>query len=238
MTSQVAAMILIQLAVLAGANEGFQTGSPVMYTVTDMANNTAGGARFEKQIGAHVAKLAMYAATRFTWIVFNQTDDLTERKNVSRIDLFINNGTAALTNGTSIHVDANYIANYTGNLRRQFNGMMYQEVAGIWQWTGNGQAPEGLVSGIAHFVRLQARYGTVEKVRPGEGHRWDQGNGVTARFLIYCNQLNKGFVGELNRKMRYGYTDGYFLDLLGKTIEQLWSNYKDNHGPDSARHHA
>ncbi|CAI0427116.1 unnamed protein product [Linum tenue] len=99
---------------------------------------------------------------------------------------------------------------------------MYQEVARIWQWTGNGQAPEGLVSGIAHFVRLQARYGTVEKVRPGEGHRWDQGNGVTARFLIYCNQLNKGFVGELNRK----------------TVEQLWSNYKDNHARDSARHHA
>ncbi|CAN1156404.1 hypothetical protein LINPERPRIM_LOCUS20184 [Linum perenne] len=172
----------------------------------------------------------MYAATRYTWTVFNQTDDPT---NITTISLFVddmmmgNKDIAAQTNNATIHLNANFIGAYTRNLRRQFNGVMYQEVAGIWQWDARGQAPAGLVSGIAHFVRLQARYGTVETAKPGEGDRWDQGNGVTARFLGYCEKLNKGFVGELNKKMRHGYTDGFFLDLLGLPVDHLWSNYKE-----------
>ncbi|CAN1156395.1 Basic secretory protease (Fragments) [Linum perenne] len=177
----------------------------------------------------------MYAATRFVWVLFNQTDDPTQRKNITQIDLFIdnmgrNNTDIATTNNASIHVNANFIGNYAANLRRQFNGIMYQEVAGIWQWDARGQAPAGLVTGIANYVRLQARYGTVEKVKPGEGERWDQGNGVTAKFLSYCNQLKRGFVGELNNKMRNGYSDGFFLDLLGKTVDHLWSDYRESYG--------
>ncbi|CAN1136522.1 hypothetical protein LINPERPRIM_LOCUS21144 [Linum perenne] len=27
--------------------------------------------------------------------------------------------------------------------------------------------------------------------------------------------------------MRHGYTDGFFLDLLGLPVDHLWSNYKE-----------
>ncbi|CAN0880954.1 hypothetical protein LINGRAHAP2_LOCUS13944 [Linum grandiflorum] len=143
------------------------------------------------------------------------------------------NSPPSYTKNISINLNSNFIGNYTANLRRQFSGIIYQEVAGIWQWNGDGKAPRGLVTGIAHYVRLQARYGTVEKVKPGEGERWDQGRGVTARFLVYCSQLKRGFVGmrkgfvrDLNRKMRYGYTNAYFFDLLGKSVDQVWKDYK------------
>ncbi|CAN0927032.1 hypothetical protein LINGRAHAP2_LOCUS35655 [Linum grandiflorum] len=202
---------------------------PVTYTVHNIANHTLGGARFNKQIGPQTAVITMAAATNFTWTIFNQTaNHPTERKNITEITLFIDcEDVAAETKNTTIHLSAGFIGGYARNLRRQFNGVMYQEVAGIWQWDARGQAPAGLVSGIAHFVRLQARYGTVEFAKPGEGDRWDQGNGVTARFLGYCEKMKKGFVGELNKKMRHGYTDGFFLDLLGKSVDHLWSNYKE-----------
>ncbi|CAN0880943.1 hypothetical protein LINGRAHAP2_LOCUS13941 [Linum grandiflorum] len=176
----------------------------------------------------------MYAATRSTWGVFNYDTDQngSDRKKISSITLFIDDmGDRTLLGSkpgkdANIHLNANFIGNYTGNLRRQFNGIIYEKVASIWQWDARGQAPEGLITGIAHYVRLQARYGTVEKVKPGEGERWDQGNGVTARFLTYCNQLKRGFVGELNKKMKYGYTDGFFTDLLGMPVDRVWTNYK------------
>ncbi|CAN1143259.1 hypothetical protein LINPERPRIM_LOCUS26434 [Linum perenne] len=201
--------------------------SPVLYSVINTANNTVGGARFDTQIGSKLAKQTMYAATRSTWGVFNYDEDHTngsDRKKINSISLFIDDIKPA--KDASIHLNANFIGNYTGNLRRQFNGIIYEKVACIWQWDARGQAPEGLITGIAHYVRLQARYGTEEKVKPGEGERWDQGNGVTARFLTYCNQLKRGFVGELNKKMKYGYTDGFFVDLLGMTVDRVWSNYK------------
>ncbi|CAN0880948.1 hypothetical protein LINGRAHAP2_LOCUS13944 [Linum grandiflorum] len=206
-------------------------GPFVLYVVSNADNHTLGGARFNTQIGADTAAQTMHAATTFTWYVFNQTDNPLERKNVSIISLVIQdmpeNSPPSYTKNISINLNSNFIGNYTANLRRQFSGIIYQEVAGIWQWNGDGKAPRGLVTGIAHYVRLQARYGTVEKkVRPGDGNRWDQGDGVTCRFLEYCNQMRKGFVRDLNRKMRYGYTNAYFFDLLGKSVDQVWKDYK------------
>ncbi|KAK2664967.1 hypothetical protein Ddye_003541 [Dipteronia dyeriana] len=32
-------------------------------------------------------------------------------------------------------------------------------------------------------------------------------------------------VEELNKKMRTGYSNNYFVDLLGMTVDQLWSEY-------------
>ncbi|KAE8008049.1 hypothetical protein FH972_004597 [Carpinus fangiana] len=85
--------------------------------------------------------------------------------------------------------------------------------------------PGGLIEGVADFVRLKADYVPSGWVQPGGGNRWDEGYSVTARFLDYCNGLKDGFVAELNKKMRDGYIDNYFVELLGKTVDQLWTDY-------------
>ncbi|GAY48634.1 hypothetical protein CUMW_113210 [Citrus unshiu] len=60
---------------------------------------------------------------------------------------------------------------------------------------------------------------------------WNQGHSsVAARFLDYCNDLRNGFVAELNKKMRDGYNDNFFMELLGKSIDQLWNDYKAKYG--------
>ncbi|KAF7128053.1 hypothetical protein RHSIM_Rhsim11G0157400 [Rhododendron simsii] len=64
------------------------------------------------------------------------------------------------------------------------------------------QAPEGLINGIADFVRLKAGYASDYWRQPGSGNKWDDGYDITARFLDYCNGLRNGFVAELNKKMR------------------------------------
>ncbi|TMW93824.1 hypothetical protein EJD97_011120 [Solanum chilense] len=109
--------------------------------------------------------------------------------------------------------------------------MFVDDMAGV-AYTNNNQihvsarAPGGLIEGIADYVRLKAGLGASHWVKPGQGDRWDQGYDVTAQFLNYCNSLRNGFVAELNKKMRNGYSDQFFVDLLGKTVDQLWSNYK------------
>lgn len=100
----------------------------------------------------------------------------------------------------------------------------------VWQWNGNGQANVGLIEGIADFVRNRAGYPDRTWVKNGQGDRWDQGYSVTMRFLNYCNDKRPDFVAELNKMMRYRYSDNYFQLLLGKTVDQLWSDYKRFYG--------
>lgn len=132
----------------------------------------------------------------------------------------------AYTSADQIHVSANYLAGYSGDVKSEFTGVLYHEMVHVWQWNGAGQAPGGLIEGIADYVRLKAGYIPSHWVKPGQGDRWDQGYDVTARFLDYCNGLRDGFVAELNKKMRTGYNNSFFSELLGKSVDQLWTDYK------------
>ncbi|KAJ6424373.1 hypothetical protein OIU84_025214 [Salix udensis] len=217
---------VLSLLVLLAIN----TVSAVDYTVTNRAGATAGGARFTRDIGADYSKKTLASATAFTWRTLQQTN-AADRKDVRAVNLFIDvmNGVAYATNN-EIHVSNNYIGNYSGDVRREITGVLYHEMVHIWQWNGNGQAPGGLIEGIADFVRLKANYAPSHWVQAGQGDRWDQGYDVTAKFLDYCNGLRSGFVAELNKKMKAGYSAQFFVDLLGKTVDQLWKDYKAKYG--------
>ncbi|KAF5727274.1 Plant basic secretory protein (BSP) family protein [Tripterygium wilfordii] len=211
--------LLVSLAVL-------QSISAVDYVVTNKAGSSGGSVRFKHEIGIPYSKQTLESATKFIWKIFQQ-NSVAERKNVQKVTLIIENmdGVAYAVNN-EIHVNANYLGNYTGDLKREFTGVLYHEMTHIWQWDGNGQTPGGLIEGIADYVRLKAKYIPSHWVKPGQGDKWDKGYDVTARFLDYCNSLKSGFVAELNKKMRSGYKATYVVNLLGKTVDQLWSDYK------------
>ncbi|KAL7236505.1 hypothetical protein ACSBR1_019739 [Camellia fascicularis] len=87
--------------------------------------------------------------------------------------------------------------------------------------------PTGLIEGIADYTALKAKYYKPEFfARPGSGKRWDQGYSITARFLEYCDGLKPGFVAAMNRKMRDTWSLNYFVELVGKPVDQLWREYK------------
>lgn len=198
----------------------------VDYAVSNTAGSTSGGARFNTEIGADYSRQTLISSTDFIWRTFQQ-NTAADRKSVAKVTLIVEDisGVAFAVNN-EIHVSARYIGQYSGDVRREISGVLYHEMTHIWQWNGNGQAPGGLIEGIADFVRLKSGYVPSHWVKPGGGDRWDQGYDVTARFLDYCNGLRNGFVADLNKKMRGGYSVNYFVELLGKTVDQLWSDYK------------
>ena len=202
----------------------------VDYIVTNRAATTQGGVRFNNELGVDYTKETMASATNFIWNLFQQSNEA-DRRSVQSVSLFVDDMDGiAYSSNNEIHVGADYIGNITADIKRDFNGVLYHEMTHSWQWNGNNQAPVGLIEGVADFVRLKADYVPSGWVQPGGGDRWDEGYSVTARFLDYCNGLKDGFVAELNKKMRDGYTDNYFVELLGKTVDQLWSDYKAQYG--------
>ncbi|XP_059313965.1 uncharacterized protein LOC132064842 [Lycium ferocissimum] len=198
----------------------------VEYSVTNRAANTPGGARFDRDIGVPYSKLTLAFSTSFIWRIFEQNSP-SDRKNVQKISMFVDDiDGVAYTVNDEIHVSARYIQSYSGDVRREITGVLFHENTHVWQWNGNGRAPGGLIEGIADYVRLKAGLIPSHWVKPGQGDQWDQGYDVTARFLDYCNSLKNGFVAQLNKKMRNGYSNKFFVELLGKTVDQLWKEYK------------
>ncbi|KAM0028603.1 hypothetical protein Hdeb2414_s0018g00515871 [Helianthus debilis subsp. tardiflorus] len=203
-----------------------QPATAVGYTVTNRAAATPGGVKFNNNIGVTYTKQTLASATRFIWNTFQQNTQ-SDRKNLASVKVFIYDmDGAAYTSNNEIHVNARYIQGYSGDVKTKITGLLYHEMTHVWQWNGNRQAPVGLIEGIADYVRLKAGYAPRHWVQPGQGNRWDQGYDVTARFLDYCNGLRGGFVAQLNKKMRNGYNNGFFVELLGKTVDQLWAEYK------------
>ncbi|KNA12593.1 hypothetical protein SOVF_124460 isoform A [Spinacia oleracea] len=199
----------------------------VTYSVTNTATNTAGGTRFNNEVGSDYARQTLSSATDFIWNTFQQTNPADRKSTIQQVSLTVETmDGVAYTSNDQIHLSANYVQGYSGNVKTEVTGVLYHEMTHVWQWTGNGQAPGGLIEGIADYVRLKAGYAPSHWVRAGQGNRWDQGYDVTARFLDYCNSLRNGFVAELNKKMRGGYSDAFFNDLLGKSVNQLWTDYK------------
>ncbi|XP_050366159.1 uncharacterized protein LOC126784713 [Argentina anserina] len=209
---------------------GLHAAHAVDYTVTNNAGSSAGAVRFNNEIGADYSLQTLASAADFIWKVFQQSA-VADRKSVDKVSLFIDNmdGVAYASNG-EIHVSASYIAGYSGDVKKEFTGVLYHESTHVWQWNGNGQAPGGLIEGIADFVRLRAGYAPSHWVQPGDGDRWDQGYDVTARFLDYCTTLKDGFVAELNNKLKTGYSVNFFVEILGKNVDQLWADYKAKYG--------
>ncbi|KAL5707122.1 hypothetical protein ACHQM5_025209 [Ranunculus cassubicifolius] len=201
----------------------------VLYGVEEQAPWTPGGIRFEKEVGPWCAMEELEKASKFIWNTFKQ--DETQRKYEYEVVLHVKimDGISQ-TKDNMIYLNTGYIENFLGNVKIETVGIIYHETTHVWQWNGNGNAPSGLLNGIADYVRLKANLAPLTWSEKGSGNRWDEGYAVTAYFLDYCNDLKDGFVASLNRMMKHDYNDEFFARLLGKTVDQLWKDYKEKYG--------
>lgn len=207
----------------------FQAIFAVEYDVINNAPKTPGGLRFDLEIGVPYTKQIMGTINTFIYNIFRQNSPADRRKQ-DAVSVFIQDykGAEAITSGANINVSAIYIQGYQGNIKWEFTSLLYHEMTHVFQWIPPG-APIGLIEGIADYMILKSNYYPPGFAKPGQGDRWDQGYDFTARFLEYCDGLRGGFVAELNKRMRDSYSDSYFVEVLGKPVDQLWSEYKDKY---------
>ncbi|KAK6121542.1 hypothetical protein DH2020_044715 [Rehmannia glutinosa] len=206
----------------------------VQYIVTNKVPNTPGGKLFDREIGVNFTLLTLETVNKFIWKILEQRT-AADIKNVPVVNLYISDFQGyAYKNGDNINVSgpALDMFYYPRNKSKFFfSSLMYHEMTHVFQWHGNFTAPGGLTEGIADYVMVKSNIYEKEKyTKFGSGSRWDEGYGVTERFLEYCDSLRKGFTAELNKKMRYKYSDHYFVELLGKPVDQLWREYKAKYG--------
>ncbi|KAL1544305.1 hypothetical protein AAHA92_21175 [Salvia divinorum] len=204
------------------------------YVVTNTVPNTPGGQLFDKEIGVHFTLLIMPVINEFIYKVFEETT-LAQRRHVPVLNVYISEFPGyAYKNGDNINISASALDKIyrpRSVSKRLFTSLMYHEMTHVFQWHGNFGAPGGLTEGTADYVMVKSRiYDQASYTKPGAGKRWDEGYGVTEKFLEYCDSLLKGFTAQLNKKMQYTYSDKYWVELLGKPVDQLWREYKAKYG--------
>ncbi|PIA27045.1 hypothetical protein AQUCO_08300019v1 [Aquilegia coerulea] len=204
--------------------------SALHYGVSNQASGTPGGNRFDVEMGCAYTTEVMEIASEFIWQTFQQEDE--ERKNVTQVTLTVESfDGVAHTADNKIHLSSDYIASYLGDVKFEIIGVIFHEITHVWQWNGyHHDARQGLIEGIADYIRLKAGLAPSHWIKKGSGNRWDEGYAVTAFFLDYCNDLRNGFVASLNCLMKYSYSDEFFLELLGKPVDALWKDYKIKYG--------
>ncbi len=98
----------------------------------------------------------------------------------------------------------------------------------------NGAGPGWITEGIADYVRYTmgvdnagAKWSLPELQ---EGHSYTNAYRITARFMVWIEKnKKKGFVQKLDAAMRSKtYTDDFWKINTGKTVDQLWEEYKQN----------
>ncbi|CAL5377440.1 unnamed protein product [Camellia sinensis] len=174
-----------------------QSIAAVQFNVDNIDKATPGGVRFTNEIGVEFAKQTMETTTNFIWKLYEENIDI-DRKDYQRVLMVIEN----------------YQGTEAGNTTTPSTS--------VW----NGQAPGGLTEGIVDYTVFKASYYALDYAEPSVGNRWDEGYGVTAQFLEYCDSIRLGFVVMQNKKMRHAFSLNYFVELLGKQVDQLWSEYK------------
>ncbi|GFP84623.1 hypothetical protein PHJA_000606200 [Phtheirospermum japonicum] len=196
--------------------------SAVDYRAFNAALDTPGGARFQSEIGLSYTIEIMKTINCVIWDIFQQYNE-TDQKDVETVKVFIHqyNGAEAVTYGNNINVSSIYLEGYKGNLKWEFTSLLHHEMTHVFQWNGEGKAPAGLTEGMADYVMVKSNYYDPNNYdKPGDGNSWDEGYGVTARFLEYCDSLRDGFTADLNNMMREVYKDEYFQDLLGISLDK------------------
>ncbi|KAF8007520.1 hypothetical protein BT93_K1514 [Corymbia citriodora subsp. variegata] len=182
----------------------FPPALAVNFRVVDRTDYITGCNRFKTEIGPFYTRQLMKSASSFIWLTFDES--ISERNYHDQVTLII--------------------YGFHPAHRALFSGILFHEMTHVWQRFGNGKVPCGLISGIADYIRLRAGLAPKEWVQRGSGSRWDEGYAVTAYFLDYCNGIKNGFVAELNRLMKDDYSDEFFPMVLGKTVDELWIDYK------------
>jgi hypothetical protein len=157
------------------------------------------------------------------------------------VTLFLDDmGGVAYTSGSAldndhkeIHFSMSYISEIAGDrATHEITGVLTHELVHCFQYNGKGQAPGGLIEGIADWVRLTSGLGP-PWWEPDFPDKWDAGYSTTAYFLDYLEtRFGHGTVRRINLWLRTrAYTGELWTTLLGRPVSQLWEDYKREKQP-------
>ncbi|GLJ24738.1 hypothetical protein SUGI_0472930 [Cryptomeria japonica] len=118
-----------------------QSTKVVDFRFSNNVQGTTDTNRFDQEIGKSGAFKIMDSLIKFIWDTFHQ-QSTTDRKNIEKLTLIVesinNMSIAAYASGDEIHLSADYVGNYEGDVKVEIRGVLYHEMTHVWQWNDKG----------------------------------------------------------------------------------------------------
>lgn len=213
------------------------TTAPAAATTFEVNNNvpdSPGGQRFNNELGVENMRQVLSNAASYIQAAFS----LSAPKDIPTVTLVVESipGGVAATGGSTIHLSAEYIAGQpadTAALVREITGVLYHESTHVWQNNngnyGSDQFFTGVIEGIADWIRLTSGFASAGWSPRARGGNWYDGYTTTAYFLDWIQSTQKAnFVNELNQKMADPWSNDFFLQLVGRSVDELWQDYQNS----------
>lgn len=122
------------------------------------------------------------------------------------------------------------------NFRHAMVRSIYEGVARVWLWDGQGNAPINLINGIVEYTTHNLLVGSftaaISSLVGAEPPRsttacWKRDDSrVVAEFLNYCERRRPGFIRRLNEEMMDGWDDGKLDGALGLSVGNVCTTYE------------
>lgn len=126
-----------------------------------------------------------------------------------------------------IEIGEPYLATIdAGRLHDEVLGLCLHEMVHCFHARGNKECPQGLIEGLADWVRLR-RGLAPPHWEASISSRWDAGYDTTAYFLEHLERAyGTGTVARINSMAcSSSYRKSDWEDLFGKDVEALWQEY-------------
>lgn len=137
-------------------------------------------------------------------------------------------GTSPDGNAKEIHLSQSYVAHVDrARLATEIDGVLTHELVHCFQYNGRGNAPGGLIEGIADWVRLRCGLAPPHWKQEVKD-RWDAGYQHTAYFLDYLERrFGSGTVRRINEKLRLSRYDErtFWPELFAQDVGSLFADY-------------
>lgn len=199
--------------------------------VVNNNGDTPGALRFRQEFSDAVRVLG--DATTYIQGAFS----LSTPKNIPTVTLtVISFDGVAQTGGSEIQLSSDYVASQPSNaaaMHFEIEGVLYHEMTHVWQ-NNNGdygadQFFRGTIEGIADWIRLRAGFPSTGWSPRARGGNWYDGYTTTAYFFDWIETTQKpNFVNEMNLKMADPWSNDFFLQIVGRGVDDLWNDYQNS----------
>jgi hypothetical protein len=213
------------------ASLAMQPSAATEYTV-NINTDTPGGQRFNTDFSDAVTVLS--SATQYIQSAFS----LSPLKDIPTVTLIVESfDGVAQTGGSTIQLSSDYVANTDPAdavaMHYEIAGVLYHEMTHVWQNNnglyGSDQFFSGTIEGVADWVRLKAGFPSVGWPPRARGGEWFSGYTTTAYFLDWIETtVVPNFVNMLNAKMAEPWSNDFFLQIAGRSVDELWNDYQNS----------
>jgi hypothetical protein len=218
-----------------GCDPAYPAAGKCNPTVKFTNDLSAGDGKMFDQVIFDPDKTVKWVACRVCTILYRSPAEVTRNQTAINIHIYDFDGVAN-AGGSNLNISGRHLRNYTNpaDALFEYTGVLVHEITHMYQ--NNKSSEGGMIEGMADFVRIRAGYHKMN--RRSTGGAWTDAYTTGGFFFAWLAgpgglqtdgrvPADPDIGWAINQKMGTTWNRSVFVDRLGKTVDELWTEYQN-----------